>query len=119
MRDTLQKPSDLKMRKLLIEFGWKLAAGILVPFAIAALYLYCDRYLDYLGIRPPAGLHGFVDLAAFAVSIVVGAAFIWKLPASTDARVTTLGVYVPAIGFALIYFSVMFSYAFLEWPDRP
>jgi len=75
--------------------------GMLLPVALVTLWLVWSRKLHILDPR--------LDWAALAVSVAVGAPFVWRIPNPGPARVAAVTAYVPLAGLILLFYAYAFA----------
>jgi hypothetical protein len=83
------------------RLGWRLAAAVLAPFAVASVYLFLTRWPSYR-------FTAFSDYAGLSVSVLIGAAFIAMSPIPAHLRVFSLLLYVPVVAAMVIFYGFCF-----------
>ena len=81
---------------------WRVVAALLLPFAAESAYALISRWQSS---RSTAAS----DFAAFALSILIGAALIWTLPLRLSRRVLALLLYIPVIAASLFLYALVLA----------
>jgi hypothetical protein len=89
-RETEAQSTDLRL--------WP---ALVVPFVLETAYLWLSRW-------PSSRFTSGSDFGCFALSTLVGAAFILRLPLRPSRRALALLAYVPLVGTALFFYCFMF-----------
>jgi hypothetical protein len=79
----------------------RLWPALVVPFVVETAYLSFSRW-------PSSRFTSASDFGCFALSMLVGAAFILRLPLRPSRRALALLAYVPLVGAALLLYGLMF-----------
>jgi len=78
------------------DFTWRVAAATLLPIAMESLYFISSRW-------PSSRFTTASDFTALALSVLIGAAFVWSLPLRLSRRIFALLLYIPT-GSAVLFF---------------
>jgi hypothetical protein len=87
------------------DFTWRVVAAMLLPFAVESAYVLLSR-------RPSSRFTATSDFAAFALSILIGAVFIWTLRLRLSRRVLALLLYIPVVAGSLFLYLLMLGAVF-------
>jgi hypothetical protein len=87
------------------DFTWRVVAAALLPIATESAYVLLSRW-------PSSRFTTASDFAAFALSILIGAAFIWTLPLRLSRRVFALLLYIPVVAASLFLYALMLAAVF-------
>jgi hypothetical protein len=92
MKEAIQEPQKSK---------WCIAGALIAPFIVVSICLI-------LSLWPSDKFYEYSSAIGLALSILVGAIFVGKLPISITKRVGILLAYIPTLILALFYYSIVF-----------
>ena len=81
--------------------GWRLFGAALLPFVVESGYTFFTRWPSYHFTTAS-------DYAALAGSVLIGSAFVLRLPLRLPFRIVSLLFYIPVIGVLLFFYDFLF-----------